>query len=99
MAYTFKMANAFAHKHGISYMIEPYEHFLIDDICFQVTVCDAFDGYLSSESYFIMKAYPHGVCYRPRNFRYSFKKDDMLLHRLCCAIEDDYNNMLCGGWI
>lgn len=99
MAYTFDKANNYAKKHGILYSITHVSNMYLPELEYQVTVCDAFDGYCSSESYNIYYDKYYGYRYERRHFRYSFKKDLDLLSRICSALNDDKFNVIYDCWV
>ena len=99
MGYTFEKANTYAKKHNVSYCINRINNMYRPEIEYEVTICDAFDGYLSSETYNIVYDAFYGYRFERRHFRYAFKKDDALVSRICSALNDDSFDVVLDCWI
>lgn len=100
MAYKFKDAINFAKKHRIQFRLYRQNNMYLQDLFYGVDVADAYDGYCRSESYNIYYDKFYGFRYERRHFSYAFKKDDMLVNRICLALNDDnFNCITSNEWI
>ena len=92
------MLETYCKSHNVGMLVNEPSHNLMFPPKLVVSVCDAMDGYLRSENYYVSYDNVHGFSYGCYHDSYELKKDIEAMHRLIMALDSDYNSLITDVW-